>query len=139
MKCQFKTDKILTAAKETKHTITTTEGKLIHKKLASKPLKFQPSKKPDETRKPTMRCKRCGRFSNGDLCDTHKRLYNKQDDQKTSTSGMTFPTMPVERPKVTPDITTISTDSQSDHTEELPSREMGGSVYQAELKQLRGS
>ena len=101
MKCRFKTDKILTAAKETKHTITTTEGKLIHKKRASKPLKFQPSKKPDETRKPTMRCKRCGRFSNGDLCDTHKRLYNKQDDQKTSTSGMTFPTMPAERPKVT--------------------------------------
>ena len=92
MKCRFKTDKILIAAKETKHTITTTEGKLIHKKLASKPLKFQPSKKPDETRKPTMRCKRCGRFSNGDLCYTHKRLYNKQDDQKTSTSGMTFPT-----------------------------------------------
>ena len=121
MNCRFKTDKILTAAKETKHTITTTEGKLIHKKLASKPLKFQPSKKPDETRKPTMRCKRCGRFSNGDLCDTHKRLYNKQDDQKTSTSGMTFPTMPAERPTVTPDITTISTDSQSDHTEELPS------------------
>ena len=41
-----------------------------------------PSKKPDETRKPTMICKRCGCFSNGDLCDTHKRLYNKQDDQK---------------------------------------------------------
>ena len=121
MKCRFKTDKILTAAKETKHTITTTEGKLIHKKLASKPLKFQPSKKPDETRKPTTRCKRCGRFSNGDLCDTHKRLYHKQDDQKKSTSAMTFPTMPAERPKVTPDITTKSTDSQSDHTEELPS------------------
>ena len=34
---------------------------------------------------------------------------------------MTFPTMPAERPKVTPDITTISTDSPSDHTEELPS------------------
>ena len=29
--------------------------------------------------------------------------------------------MPAERPKVTPDITTISTDSQSNHTEELPS------------------
>ena len=121
MKCRFKTDKILTAAKETKHTITTTERKLIHKKLASKPLKFQPSKKPNETRKPTMRCKRCGRFSNGDLCDTQKRLYNKQDDQKKSTSGMVFPTIPAERPKVTPDITTISTDSQSDHTEELRS------------------
>ena len=121
MKCRFKTDKILTAAKETKHTITTTEGKLIHKKLASKPLKFQPSKKPDETRKPTTRCKRCGRFSNGDLCDTHKRLYHKQDDQKKPTSAMTFPTMPAERPKIIPDITTISTDSHSDQTEELPS------------------
>ena len=121
MKCRFKTDKILTAAKETKHTVTTTEGKTIHKKLASKPLKFQPSKKPDEARKPTMRCRRCGRFSNGDLCDTHQRVYGKKDGQQPSTSGMSFPTMPTEKPKVTPDITTISTDSHSDHTEELPS------------------
>ena len=45
MKCRFKTNKILTAANETKHTITTTDGKVIHKKLASNPLKFQPAKK----------------------------------------------------------------------------------------------
>ena len=63
MKCRFKIDKNLTAAKETKHTITTTEEKIIHKKLASNPLKFPPSKKADETRKPTKRCTRCGRFS----------------------------------------------------------------------------
>ena len=64
MKCRFKTDKILTAAKETKHTITRTNGKTIHKKLASNPLEFQPSKKAEETRKPTKRCTRCGLFSN---------------------------------------------------------------------------
>ena len=35
MKCRFKTNKSLTAVKETKHTVTTSDGKLIHKKLAS--------------------------------------------------------------------------------------------------------
>ena len=52
MKCRFKTNKILTAVSETKHTIT--EGKVIHKKLASKPIKLQSSKKPEEKEnKPT--------------------------------------------------------------------------------------
>ena len=35
MKCRLKTNKILTAVNGTKHTITTSEGKVIHKKLAS--------------------------------------------------------------------------------------------------------
>ena len=35
MKCRFKTNKMLTAVKETKHTVITSEGKIIHKKLAS--------------------------------------------------------------------------------------------------------
>ena len=39
-KSGFKTNKILTAVKETDHTVTTFDGKTIHKKLASKPLKF---------------------------------------------------------------------------------------------------
>ena len=73
MRCGFKTNKILTAARETKHPITKTDGKTIHKKLASNPLKFQLSKKAEEARKPTERCTRCGRFSNEELCDTHKR------------------------------------------------------------------
>ena len=34
MKCRFKNNKILTAANETKHTITTTDGKVIHKKTS---------------------------------------------------------------------------------------------------------
>ena len=38
MKCAFKTNKISTAVKETDHTITTSEGRVIHKELASKPL-----------------------------------------------------------------------------------------------------
>ena len=33
-KCRFKTNKLLTAVKETKQTITTSEGKTMHKKLA---------------------------------------------------------------------------------------------------------
>ena len=51
MKCRSKTDKSLTAVNETKHTVTTADGKTIHKKLVSNPLKFQLSKKTEETRK----------------------------------------------------------------------------------------
>ena len=119
MKCRFKTNKILTAANETKHTITTTDGKVIHKKLPSNPLKFQPAKKTEEPRKPTNRCTRCGRFSHDDLCDTHKRIRSEQQGQSTS-ADKTIPTMPIERPEARPDITVIS-DSQSSHADELPS------------------
>ena len=48
MKCRSKANKTLTAVNETKHTITTSDGKVLHKKLASKPIKFQSSKKPEE-------------------------------------------------------------------------------------------
>ena len=37
MKCRFKTKKPLTAVKETDHTITMAEGRIIHIKLASNP------------------------------------------------------------------------------------------------------
>ena len=56
MKCRFKTNKISTAARESKHTITTTDGKTIHKKLASNPLELQPSEKAEKARKRTKRC-----------------------------------------------------------------------------------
>ena len=114
IKCRLKTDKTLTAAKKNKHTITTTDGNTIHKKLESNPLKFQPPKKADETRKPTERCTRCGRFSNEDLCDTHKRV--KSEQQKQSTSTEKFPTMPAKQTEKIPDITIIS-DSQSSQAE----------------------
>ena len=119
MKCRFKTNKIFTAAKETKYTVTTTDGKVIHKILASNPLKFQPTKKAEEPRKPTNRCTRCGRFSHYDLCDTHKRIRSEQQGQSTS-ADKTMPTMPIERAEVRPDITVIS-DGQSSHADELPS------------------
>ena len=73
MKCNFKTKKVLTARRESDHTITTSEGKIVHKKLASNPIKFQLSKRPNEQRKPTSRCRRCGKFSQGEYCDIHKR------------------------------------------------------------------
>ena len=66
---------MLTAIKETKHTVTTSEGKTIHKKLASKPVKFQLWRKPEEKRRPTNKCRRCGKFCQGEICDTHKRVY----------------------------------------------------------------
>ena len=46
MKRRFKANKTLTAIKETKHTVSTSYGRTMHKKLASNPLKVQPSKKP---------------------------------------------------------------------------------------------
>ena len=79
MKCGFEADKILTAIEETDHTITTFEGKVVHKKLASKPLKFQTSRKPDELRKTINMCRRCGKFSSGEYCETHRRLSAEGD------------------------------------------------------------
>ena len=120
MKCRFETNKILTAVKETNHTVTTSNGKKIHKKLASNPLIFQPSKKPEDDQKPTRRCKRCGRSSNDEFCDTQKRTMadnNKAVDNPCSSK--TIPTMPSQEPTELPDITIIS-DSQSTMTEERP-------------------
>ena len=97
MKCKYKTNKMLTAVKETKHTVTTSEGKIIHKKLASKPLKFQLPKKSEEKRKPTKRCIRCGKFSQGDYCDTHKRVYGVPKVTDEPSSSYTLPTMPQKR------------------------------------------
>ena len=74
MKSGFKTNEILTPIKETDHTVTTPEGKIIRKKLASKPLKFQTSKRTDEQKRTINRCRRCGKFSNDDDCETHRRL-----------------------------------------------------------------
>ena len=96
MKCGYKTNKILTAVAETDHTITTSEGRVIHKKLASLPLKFQTSKKPEEPRKATNRCRRCGKFSSGELCETHLRIRAARQDNNNnepSTSHI-LPTMP---------------------------------------------
>ena len=67
MKCGFKINKILTAVKKTDHTITTSEGRVIHKKLASKPLKFQTSRTTDEQRRAITRCRKCVKFSSGEL------------------------------------------------------------------------
>ena len=97
MKCSFKTNKVLTAVAETGHTVTTSEGRVIHKKLASKPLKFQTSRKPEEQRRPTNRCRRCGKLSSGELCETHLRLEAARQDSNNnepSTSHTTIPTMP---------------------------------------------
>ena len=100
MKCGFKTNKILTAVAETGHTITTSEGRIIHKNLASMPLNFQTSRKPEDQRKPRNRCRRCGKFSSGERCETHLRLEaTRQDDNNNepSTSHTTMPTMPAKK------------------------------------------
>ena len=100
MKCRFKTNEILTAVNETDQTVTTADGKVIHKKLASNLQKFQPSKRSDQARKPTNRCRRRGRFSEDEYCETHKRLMaensgksgRQQDEASTSKS---FPKLPL--------------------------------------------
>ena len=97
MKCRFKTNKKLTAQNETKYTITTSDGKIIHKKLASKPIKFQLPKKPEEKRKPTNYCVRCRIFSQGKYWDTHKRVYGTTDETKEPGCSYTLPTMPEKR------------------------------------------
>ena len=99
MKCRLKLNKTLTAAKETRHTITKADGKTIHKKLASNLLKLRPPKKPEESRKPINRSHRCGNFSQGDFCETHKRLLSeklRQDEASTSKSFPKFPTRDAE-------------------------------------------
>ena len=88
---------MLTAIKETKHTITTYEGKTIHKKLASKPIKFQFSRKPEEKRRPTNKCRRCGKVCQGEFCDTHKRVYGIPKGQQEPCSSHTLPMMPQKR------------------------------------------
>ena len=50
IKSGFKTNKISTAMKKTDLTVITSEGKIVHRKLASKPLKFQTSKKNRRTK-----------------------------------------------------------------------------------------
>ena len=112
MKCRFKTNKTLTAVKETKHTETTSEGKIIHKILASKPIKFQLPKKSEEKRKPTNRCIRCGKFSQGDYCDTHKRVNGVPKDTDEPSNSYTLPTMPRKR-STYGDITTTATETNS--------------------------
>ena len=98
MKCGFKTNKILTATKETDHTVTISDGRTIHKKRASKPLKFQTTRKPDEPKKAITRCKRCGKFSSGKFCEAHRHLDNNNNDAEEGPSTRrTFPTMPAKK------------------------------------------
>ena len=119
MKCGFKTDKILTAIKETDHTVTTSEGKIIHKKLASKRLKFQTSGQPDDQRKTISSCRRCGKFSSGENCETHRRLRpegNLNNNQADNDAGPshTMPTMPSKKPSYNRVVTYDSSSRDSD-------------------------
>ena len=117
MKCRFKSNKMLTAVKETKHTVTTSKGKIIHKKLESKPIKFQLSNKSEEKRKPTNRCIRCGKFGEGDYCDTHKRVYGVPEDTHEPSSSYTLPTMPQKR-STYGDITVTATETDIHETQD---------------------
>ena len=112
MKCRFETIKTLTAVRETGHTITMADGKLLYKKLASNPLKFQLPKKPEQARKPTNRCHRCGKISQGDLCKTHRRLMAEKLKQDEATTSKSFPKMP-NRETEERTVITITTDSQT--------------------------
>ena len=127
LKCRFKTNKLLMAVKETKHTTTTSEGKTIHKKLASKPVKFQLSRKPEEKRKQTNKCRSCGNFCQGEFCDTHKRVYEIPKSQQEPCSSRILPTMPQKRSTygdiITPHTETVVQEPQAATTTAQPNEE----------------
>ena len=119
LKCRFKTNKMLTAIKETKHTITTSEGKTIHKRLASKPVKFQLSRKPEEKRRcqHTNKCRRCGKVCQGEFCDKHRKVYGIPEGQQEPCSSQTLPMMPQKRSTYGDTVTTrTETDVQEPQT-----------------------
>ena len=67
LKNPFDTKKLQTAIAETEHTITTDENRVLHKKLISCPIEFQPQKKKhnDEeaaTRRGWNKCRQSGKF-----------------------------------------------------------------------------
>ena len=83
MKCRFKTNKTLTANKETKHTVTTSDGRTIHKKLASNHLKFRSSKKTEENIKPTKRYIRCSGISKDESAKPVGNNDRKQEEEES--------------------------------------------------------
>ena len=118
MKCRFKINKTLTAVKETGHTITTADGKIRHKKLASNPFKVQPPKKPEESRKPTNRCRRCGKFSQGDFCETHRQLMSEKLRQDEASTSKSFPKLPSRDAEEERTVIIFTTDSKTADAEE---------------------
>ena len=140
MQCRFESNRILTAVKETEHTVITADGNVIHKKLASTPLNFQPSKKSEEARKPANRCRRCGRFSEDEYYETVAESSSKTGQQQDETStSKSFPKLSMrEQEKYI--VITITTDSQSTdgeksahHEENNPetgeAAEIDGNIY----------
>ena len=111
MNCRIKTNKILTAVKEAGHTVSASEGETIHKKLASKPIKFQLSRRPEEQRKPTSRCRRCGKFSQGEYCDNHERVLGLSNSPQETSCSYTLPTMPQKRSMYSSDAFTSITET----------------------------
>ena len=134
MKCGFKTNKILTAVAETGHTVATSEGRVIHKKIACKPLKFQTSRKPEDQRTATKRCRRCGKFSSDELCETHLRLETARQDANNNTgsnepgTSYTLPMMPAKKKRtysrvVKDDSSSRDSESTSNHADKISSGE----------------
>ena len=103
MKCGFETNKILTAVEEADHTITTSEGRIIHKKFSSKPLKFQTSRGTDERRRVINRCRKCGKFRSGEFCENHQHPETQIQDSNNNIAdnepgtSHTLPTIPMKK------------------------------------------
>ena len=125
MKCRFKTDELSTAAGETKHTINTTDGNTIHKRLASNPLNFSHQRKRSRQESQLKDAPDSAASATRNY-DTHERTLSEnktlgeQSKQSTSASK-TFPARPskAKQTEEIPDITIIS-DSQSSRAEETP-------------------
>ena len=113
---------MLTAIRESDHTITTSEGRIIHKKLASIPLKFKSPRRPDEPRRPTNRCQRCGMFSQGSYCETHERVFGIRDKPQEAHHSHTLLPMPHEEPVQDEEIPD-STDEEEQESQTVPHAE----------------
>ena len=80
-------------------TINDAGGELADYLVLNEPKKKGRStpRKPEEQRRPTNRCRRCGKFSSGDLCETHLRLEVARQDNNNNEPGTSYtaiPTMP---------------------------------------------
>ena len=124
---RFQSKQILTAVAGTDDTVTTSEGRVIHKKLASRPLKCQTSRKPEEPRKATNRCRRCGTFSSGELCEKHLRLKaaSQNDNNNEPSTSHTLPTMPTTSTKKKRTYSRVITYDSSSHDSESNTNHAG--------------
>ena len=95
---------------------------------------FQTSNKPEDQRRATNRCRRCGKFSNGELCETHLRLETARQDANNNTesnepgTSYTLPMKPAKKKRlynrvVMHDSSSCDSEATSNHADKNSSGE----------------